>query len=42
MEQLKMAIEEYIVFYYNHRYQPLLKGLTPMELRNQALDLIQY
>ncbi|MGE4571190.1 MAG: IS3 family transposase, partial [Candidatus Izemoplasmatales bacterium] len=26
----------------NHRYQPVLKGLTPMELRNQALDLIQY
>lgn len=42
IEQLKMAIEEYIVFYNNHRYQPVLKGLTPMELRNQALDLIQY
>ncbi len=42
IEQLKMAIEEYIKFYNNHRYQPALKGLTPMELRNQALDLIQY
>ena len=42
IEQLKMAIEEYITFYNNHRYQPVLKGLTPMELRNQALDLIQY
>ena len=37
IEQLKMAIEEYIIFYNNHRYQPVLKGLTPMELRNQAL-----
>jgi len=42
IEQLKMAIVEYITFYNNHRYQPALKGLTPMELRNQALDLIQY
>jgi transposase InsO family protein len=42
IEQLKMAIEEYITFYNNHRYQPVLKGLTPMELRNQALDVIQY
>ncbi len=42
IEQLKMAIEEYITFYNNHRYQPVLKGLTPMELRNQALNLIQY
>ena len=42
IEQLKMAIEEYITFYNNHRYQPVLKGLTPMELRNQAFDSIQY
>ena len=42
IEQLKMAIEEYILFYNNHRYQPVLKGLTPMELRNQALTSIQY
>lgn len=42
IEQLKMAIEEYITFYNNHRYQPVLKGLTPMELRNQALDLIHH
>ncbi len=42
IDQLKMAIEEYITFYNNQRYQPVLKGLTPMELRNQALTLIQY
>jgi len=42
IDQLKMAIEEYIKFYNNHRYQPVLKGLTPMELRSQALTLTQY
>ncbi|MEC9484832.1 MAG: IS3 family transposase [Candidatus Izemoplasma sp.] len=41
IDQLKMAIEEYITFYNNQRYQPVLKGLTPMELRNQAFALIQ-
>ena len=40
--KLKMAIEEYILFYNNQRFQPVLKGLTPMEYRNQALDSIQY
>lgn len=42
IEKLKMAIEEYILFYNNQRYQPVLKGLTPMEYRNQALDSINY
>lgn len=36
IDQLKMAIEEYILFYNNQRYQPVLKGLTPMQYRNQA------
>ncbi len=40
IEQLKMAIEEYIKFYNNQRFQPVLKGLTPKQFRNQALDLV--
>ncbi|AUD62717.1 transposase [Tenericutes bacterium MO-XQ] len=36
IDQLKMAIEEYIIFYNNQRYQPVLKGLTPIQYRNQV------
>lgn len=32
IEQLKMAIVEYIKFYNNHHYQPALKGLTQWNL----------
>jgi len=42
IEKLKMAIEEYISFYNNQRYQPVLKGLTPLQFRNQALDSTHY
>ncbi|QVK17369.1 IS3 family transposase [Mycoplasmatota bacterium] len=37
IEELKKAIEEYIDFYNNKRFQTSLKGLTPVEYRNQAL-----
>ncbi len=37
MELLIEAIHEYIDFYNNQRFQANLKGLTPMEYRNQAL-----
>ncbi|MBP3891485.1 MAG: IS3 family transposase, partial [Solobacterium sp.] len=31
------AIEEYIYYYNNDRIKSRLKGLTPIEYRNQAL-----
>ncbi len=37
IEEIKKAIEEYIDLYNNKRFQARLKGLTPMEYRNQAL-----
>jgi len=36
-EQLKQAIDEYIDFYNKKRLQKNLKGLAPMEYRNQTL-----
>jgi putative transposase len=36
-EDLKKAIDEYIDFYNTRRLQKKLKGLTPMEYRNQTL-----
>ena len=36
-EELKQAIDEYIDFYNTRRLQKKLKGLTPMEYRNQTL-----
>lgn len=36
IETLKLAIEEYIKFYNHWRLQPKLKGLAPIEYRNQA------
>ncbi|MBU1142678.1 MAG: IS3 family transposase [Firmicutes bacterium] len=38
INQLKEAINQYIVFYNEERYQEKLKGLTPIEYRNQALN----
>ena len=38
INQLKEAINQYIVFYNEQRYQEKLKGLTPIEYRNQALN----
>ena len=35
-EALKKAIDEYINFYNNHRYQKRLNGLSPLEFRVQA------
>lgn len=36
-EELKQAIDEYMEFYNMRRLQKNLKGLTPIEYRNQAL-----
>lgn len=36
-EELKLAIDEYMDFYNMRRLQKKLKGLTPIEYRNQAL-----
>ncbi len=38
IEELKQAIEEYIAYYNNERIQTRLKGLTPCQARNQALQ----
>lgn len=38
IDSLKTAIEEYIDFYNTKRLQAKLKGLTPIEYRNQALS----
>ncbi|MBP2058820.1 transposase InsO family protein [Lactobacillus colini] len=35
--ELTKAIEEYIEYYNNERIKDRLKGLTPIEYRNQAL-----
>lgn len=37
IDELIQAIEEYIYYYNNDRIKSRLKGLTPMEYRNQAL-----
>lgn len=37
IDELKIAIKEYINFYNTERLQANLKGLTPIEYRNQAL-----
>ena len=34
-DSLRVAIERYIVFYNESRYQEKLGGLAPLELRNQ-------
>lgn len=36
-EDLELAVEEYICFYNNSRYQKKFKGLAPLQMRNQAL-----
>ena len=35
-EELKQAIDTYIKFYNNERYQETLNGLSPLEYRSQA------
>ena len=37
LEQLKMAMEEYIKYYNTQRITTKLKGLTPVQYRNQSL-----
>ena len=36
-DQLKQAVEDYILFYNTKRYLRKYKGLAPLEVRNQAL-----
>lgn len=36
-EQLKRAIDKYIKFYNNQRFQETLNGLSPLEYRSQAV-----
>lgn len=35
IEELRLGIEEYIDYYNNRRIKEKLKGLTPVEYRNQ-------
>ena len=37
LDELKIAIEEYIEYYNNQRITKTLKGLTPVQFRNQSL-----
>jgi hypothetical protein len=37
-KKVKETINQYIISYNEQRYQEKLKGLTPMEYRNQALN----
>ena len=39
LESLRIAIEEYIYYYNNKRIKCKLKGLTPVEFRNQSLKI---
>ena len=36
-DELKLAIDNYIEFYNNRRFQKRLKGLSPIEYRTQTL-----
>ena len=38
LEQLEQEIKDYIKWYNNKRISTNLKGLTPIEYRNQALE----
>lgn len=38
LEQLEIAIKEYVDYYNNHRITTKLKGLTPVQYRNQSLS----
>ena len=39
LDQLKKAMEEYIKYYNEERIKVKLKGLTPLQARNQTLCL---
>ena len=38
LQQLKEAMEEYIGYYNEERIKVKLKGLTPLQVRNQVLQ----
>ena len=38
LEELKQAMEEYITYYNEKRIKVKLKGLTPLQYRNQSLQ----
>ena len=40
VEDLVVAIDEYIDYYNNKRIKSKLKGLTPAQYRNQSLSLV--
>ena len=40
LEQLKLAIEEYIDYYNNQRIKTKLKGMTPVQYRNHLFASI--
>ena len=40
LDQLKQAMEEYITYYNEKRIKVKLKGLTPLQFRNQSLQLV--
>ena len=37
LEELRLAMEEYIEYYNTQRITTKLKGLTPIQFRNQSL-----
>ena len=40
LDDLEMAIDQYIDYYNNIRIKSKLKGLTPVQYRNQSLNLL--
>ncbi|PLW03051.1 transposase [Corynebacterium ulcerans] len=39
-DEFYQAVDDYIFWYNNDRLQQRLKGLTPMEYRNQTLEAL--
>jgi len=39
LEELKKAMDDYIIYYNEKRIKVKLKGLTPLQYRNQSLQL---
>ena len=40
LDDLEMSIDQYIDYYNNKRIKSKLKGLTPVQYRNQSLNLL--
>ena len=40
LDDLEIAIDQYIDYYNNIRIKSKLKGLTPVQYRNQSLNLL--